>query len=195
MTLFSLSLSLFLLMDSIGNVPIFLAVLKEIDPQRHRYIITRELIIALFIIIGFYFLGDFLLSILNISQHAVLISGGIILFTIGINLVFPRKEKNIDWNAGQEPFLVPLAVPLVSGPAVLAAVMLYSHQKIPIWRCLSAILIAWVATAIILLSSIHLKRLLGDRGLIACERFTGLLLIMIAVQMFLNGLEPIIHAP
>ena len=96
-------------------------------------------------------------------------------------------EKN------KEPFLVPLAVPLVSGPAVLAAVMLYSHQEIPIFTVMGAILISWAATTIILLCSPHLKKLLGERGLMACERFTGLILIMLAVQMFLNGLTPVLN--
>lgn len=182
-------------MDSIGNVPIFLSVLKEIDPKRQRFIIFRELVIALFIIIAFYFIGDFLLDFLKISQYAVLISGGIILFIIGLQLVFPpHGGGGIKVEPGSEPFLVPLAVPLVSGPAVLAAVMLYSHQKIPTLVCLGAIFLAWLASTVILLSAPFLKRVLRERGLIACERFTGLLLIMIAVQMFLNGVVILLKA-
>lgn len=189
MTLISMALSLFLLMDSIGNVPIFLSILKEIEPNRQRFIIFRELIIALIIIIAFYFIGDLLLGILGISQQAVLISGGLILFIIGVKLVFPTKENSGEWgHAGGEPFLVPLAVPLVSGPAVLAAVTLYSHKKVPILISLGAIFIAWLATMIILLLAVPLRKILGERGLAACEKFTGLLLIMLAVQMFLNGL-------
>ena len=190
MVLVSLSVSLFLLMDSIGNIPIFLAILKEIEPARQRMIIFRELVIALFITIGFYFIGDYLLGFLQISQQAVLISGGIILFIIAIKLIFPQSKNGSQWETGKEPFLVPLAVPLVAGPAVLAAVILYSHQKIPVWTCLGAILIAWGATTVILLSAISLKKILGERGITACERFTGLLLVMISVQMFLNGLKP-----
>lgn len=191
MNIFSLSISLFLLMDAIGNVPIFISVLKELEPNRQRKIIFRELILALGIIIAFYFIGNYLLSLLNISQQAVLISGGIILFIIGLKLVFPpHGEESFKIEGGKEPFLVPLAVPLVAGPAVLATVMLYSHQKLPIWNVLTAILIAWAATTLILISSIPLKKLLGERGLVACERFTGLILIMIAVQMALNGLLP-----
>jgi len=153
MTMFSLALSLFLLMDAVGNVPIFLSVLKEIEPARQRFIIFRELMIALVVIIIFYFIGDYLLGFLNISQPAVMISGGIILFVIGIKLIFPPEVKNVRVEKGKEPFLVPLAVPLVSGPAVLAAVMLYSHQKIPVLVCLGAILIAWAATMIILIAA------------------------------------------
>lgn len=193
MSIFSIAFSLFLLMDAIGNVPIFLSVLKEIDPKRQRFIIFRELLIALFIIIVFYYLGEMLLNFLSISQQAVLISGGIILFVIGIKLVFPSPDETNRYKAGKEPFLVPLAVPLVAGPATLAAVVLYSHQKIPDLIALAAIAMAWAASTVILISAPFLKRVLGDRGLEACERFTGLLLILMAVQMFLNGLGPVLN--
>ena len=191
MTVFSLAAALFLLMDSIGNIPIFLSILKEINPKRQRYIIFRELILALTITIAFYFIGNYLLSFLGITQQAVLISGGIILFIIALKLIFPT-QNGFEWKTHHEPFLVPLAVPLVSGPAVLAAVMLYSHQKIPVGTSLLAIFIAWAATTVILLSATFLKKVLGDRGIAACERFSGLLLIMLSVQMFLNGLSSFI---
>lgn len=177
-------------MDAIGNVPVFLSVLKGIPRKRHRHIIIRELLIALGIIIAFYFIGTYLLEFLKISQGAVLISGGIILFIIGVKLVFPTS-KAIEVEKKVEPFLVPLAVPLVSGPAVLAAVMLYSHQNIPTWTVICSILIAWAATTVILLSSPFLQKILKDRGLSACEKFTGLILIMLSVQMFLDGLKPL----
>lgn len=191
MTLFGLTLTLFLLMDAVGNVPIFLSILRKIKPERQRIIIFRELIIALFIIIAFYFIGNYLLALLNITQEAVLISGGVILFVIGLKLVFPKNNgSHKDEEQKEEPFLVPLAVPLVAGPATLATVMLYSHQKISTWLVMGAILIAWFATTVILLAAPSLKRVLGDRGIAACERFTGLILIMLSIQMFLNGLQP-----
>ena len=187
MQLFTLAFSLFLLMDAIGNVPIFLTVLKEVDHKRQRRIIFRELLIALCIIVTFYFIGEGLLGILKINQDAVLISGGIILFIIGLKMIFPSSSIDFKWPEGKEPFLVPLAIPLIAGPAVLAAVMLYSRQQISPLISLSAILIAWVATMGILLSSIPLKKILGNRGLAACESFAGLILIMVAVNMFLDG--------
>lgn len=192
MTLFGLSLTLFLLMDSIGNVPIFLSILKSINPERQRVIIFRELVLALVIIIAFYFIGNYILALLNISQEAVNISGGVILFIIGLNLVFPKATDEISSAGIKEPFLVPLAVPLVAGPATLATVMLFSHQKAPTLLILGAILISWGATTIILLAAPSLKKVLGDRGITACERFTGLILIMLAIQMFLDGLQPVL---
>lgn len=190
MTLFSLTFSLFLLMDSLGNIPIFLALLKELNPHRQRIIIFRELVIALIVIVAFYFIGDVLLSFLGISQPAVSLSGGIILFIIGLKLMFPSDKNGTTLVQGEkEPFLVPLAIPLVAGPATLAAVMLYSHQPEGTFVVLGAIFIAWAASTAVLLCSIPLKKVLGARGLAACERLTGLLLIMISVQMAFNSIQ------
>ncbi len=187
--LLSTAFALFLLMDPIGNVPIFISVLKEIDPKRHQYIIFRELVFALIIIVSFHFLGDVLLEFLHVEQATLLISGGIILFIIAIKMIFPgKRDPDVDATPDKEPFVVPLAIPLVAGPAVLAAVILYSHQQHNEWITVGAIVLAWIASTIILLSASYLKRLLGWRGLVACERLMGLLLILISVQMFLGGI-------
>lgn len=188
--MFSMAFALFLLMDSIGNVPIFVSILKDIDPARQRKIIFRELLIALLIIVTFNFLGDALLGFLNVKMATILISGGIILFLIALKMIFPVKpDPDVQLPQEKEPFIVPLATPLVAGPAVLAAVMLYSGQNKDSFVTLGAIVIAWAASTLILLSSSLWKKLLGWRGLVACERLMGLILTLIAVQMFLQGLD------
>ncbi len=191
MQVYSIALALFLLMDSIGNIPVFVSILKDIDPSRQRKIIIRELLIALIIIIVFDLVGEGLMSFLNVTMPTILISGGIILFLIALKMIFPsRRDSDVDVGREKEPFIVPLATPLVAGPAVLAAVMLYSGQhKDDVGLTLTAIVIAWAASTVILLSSSLWKRLLGWRGLIACERLMGLILTLIAVQMFLGGLK------
>jgi multiple antibiotic resistance protein len=189
--IFSMAFALFLLMDPIGNVPIFVSVLKDISPKRQRFIIMRELVIALIILVLFNFLGDALLGFLNVTMPTILISGGIILFLIAIKMIFPGKgDPDVEMGRSKEPFIVPLAVPLVAGPAVLAAVMLYSGQhKNDTLVSVTAIIIAWLASTIILLSSSLWKKLLGWRGLVAMERLMGLILTLIAVQMFLEGIK------
>ncbi|HEX5888638.1 MAG TPA: MarC family protein, partial [Pyrinomonadaceae bacterium] len=89
-----------------------------------------------------------------------------------------------------EPFIVPLAIPFIAGPSTLASLLLLQQQSTPnsIWQLFLAVTLAWLATAIILLSSTMLYRLLKERGLIALERLMGMLLVMLAVQMFINGL-------
>ncbi len=188
--LLSISFALFLLMDPVGNVPIFVSVLKNVDPKRQKTIIFRELVIALFVIVIFYFLGDLLLALLNIQRSTLLLAGGLILFLIALKMVFPRpQDTSIESVSDKEPFIVPLAIPLVAGPAVLAAVMLYSHEDSNSWIILGAIFIAWIASLFILLGSTFLKNLLGERGLTACERLMGLLLVLISVQMLSEGVS------
>ncbi len=188
LAVFSTAFSLFILLDSIGNIPIFVAIMHTLPPKRRRSIIVRELIISLGVILLFYFLGDPLLALLGVSQDAILIAGGIILFMIAIKMVFPRPHDPIeDKSLDKEPFIVPLAIPLTAGPAVLAAVMLYARQEPRVWVTLSAIVLAWGCSLLVLLSCSLITRLLGPRGIVACERLMGLILTLIAVEMFLKG--------
>lgn len=188
MSMLSIAFSLFLLMDSIGNIPLYISFLKEVGPRRQYYVIFREMIIALGIIIIFNFIGDGLMNFLHIRNDTLQIAGGIILFLIGLKMIFPSIHNHDEkMPRDKEPFIVPLAVPLIAGPSVLAAVIIYSQQTSVI-EMVGAILIAWFISLSVLLSSIFLKRLLGWRGIFALEKLMGLILILIAVQMFMNGL-------
>lgn len=187
---FSVGLALFLLLDPIGNVPVFIAVLKNAPQKNHKKIILRELCIALMIIILFQFIGNALLNLLKVSNSTVLISGGVILFLIAIRMVFPHSEESKGPKASvKDPFIVPLAVPLIAGPAILAAVMLYAGQTTSYSNVsvTLAIVFAWGVSTLILLTAPFWKRVLGDKGLLACEKLMGLILTLLAVQMLLEG--------
>ncbi|MBT0727345.1 YhgN family NAAT transporter [Rosenbergiella australiborealis] len=189
--LFSASVLLILIMDPLGNLPIFMSVLKHIDPKRRRAIIIRELLIALIIMLLFLFTGEKILAFLNLRAESVSISGGIILFLIAIKMIFPSPETTTSGlPAGEEPFLVPLAIPLLAGPSLLATLMLMSHQYPGDMKMLViALFIAWGITAAILMLSGLFLRILGSKGVNALERLMGLILIMIATQMFLDGIR------
>lgn len=193
MYMLSIAFSLFLLMDPIGNIPFYISFLKGVDPKRQSYIIFRELIIALFIIFLFALLGNALMDFLKVDSDTIQIAGGIVLFLLCLKMIFPEnKNPNEGIPHDPEPFIVPLAVPLVAGPAVLAAVIIYSKQASSYLIMMGAILIAWFVSLLILLSSSILKKLLGRRGIMAMERLMGLILILIAVQMFMSGLSSFI---
>lgn len=187
----SIAFSLFLLMNPIGNIPFYVSFLRGIHPKRQARIICRELFISLLIIILFAFAGNALLQVLHIELPTVQISGGLILFILSLRMIFPPSEEDheedLSKKAKQEPLIVPLAIPLVAGPGVLAAVMIYANQTIHEWELVAAIFIAWFATFLILLLSSWFQKVLGWRGVIALERLMGLLLILIAIQMFLIG--------
>jgi len=193
MHLFSVAFSLFLLMDSIGNIPLYISFLKGVDPKRQRYVIMREMLIALFIIILFNFVGTGLMHFLNIRQSTIQIAGGIILFLLCLKMIFPPPHDAHDTVPHDtEPLIVPLAIPLIAGPAVLAAVIIYSEQLSDLVM-IGAIFIAWVASLLILLASSFLKNFLGWRGIMAMERLMGLIMILISVQMFLSGLTAFVQ--
>lgn len=193
-TILTLSFSLFILMDPIGNVPFFISLLKDYSPEKQRKIIAREMCVALATIILFSFVGDGILKVLNVKTYTTMIAGGIILFLISIKMIFPvKKDPEVDPIEKKEPFIVPLAIPLVAGPAVLVAVMLYSRDH-AVYLTIPAIFLAWVVSVIILLASSYLKKVLGWRGLTACERLMGLILTLISVEMFLEGLSLYIAA-
>ena len=189
MQVFSIAFTLFLLMDPVGNIPLYISLLKGLDPKRQRYVIFRELIIALIIIILFDFVGDWLMQFLKVENDTIQIAGGIILFLICLRMIFPPPhDTNERLRHDTEPFIVPLAVPLVAGPSVLAAVMIFAKQEGSLVM-MGAILLAWLVSLLILLSSSFLKKILGWRGITAMERLMGLILTLIAVQMFLSGLS------
>ncbi len=195
MSLIAMTFSLFLLMDSVGNLPLFIAILKDIPAKRQVQIIFRELMIALLVMITFHFVGDALLTALQIQQYAVLVSGGIVLFLLSLKMIFPSEhDEKAPSSKDKEPFIVPLAIPLVAGPAVLAAIILYSRQQPNTFIPVTAIVLAWAISTIILLSSAFLHRVLGQRGIIATERLMGLILTMMSVQMFLEGISQFTHA-
>ncbi len=187
----SATVLLFLIMDPLGNLPIFMSVLKHLEPKRRRVIVIRELLIALLLMLLFLFAGERILSFLNLRSETVSISGGIIMFLIAIKMIFPSQEgSSSGLPAGEEPFLVPLAIPLVAGPSILATLMLLSHQyPHQIKHLVVALLIAWGLSVVILMQSTLFIRLLGDKGVNALERLMGLLLVMLSTQMFLDGVR------
>ena len=191
MTILSAAVMLFLIMDPLGNLPIFLSVLKSVPEERRQRIIIRELLAALVVMLIFLFAGKYILAFLHVRQEAVSISGGIILFIIGLKMIFPGRGSS--WTDGtdedSEPFLVPLAIPMVAGPSLLAALMLLTSgdQAGRMIDWVIALLAAWFATALILFFSNTFFKVLGHRGLIAVERLMGMIIIMISVQMFLDG--------
>jgi multiple antibiotic resistance protein len=182
--------TLFLVMDPLGNVPVFLSVLKTVDPQRRRFVLVRELLIAYGVLIAFLLLGNSMLRFLGLKTEAVGIAGGIVLFLIALRMIFPDHGSPSGEQIDGEPFVVPLAIPFVAGPSALATLLLLqSAPSVTSASLMIAMTIAWLITGVILLSSTFLYRVLGERGLIATERLMGMLLVMVAVQMLLNGLR------
>jgi multiple antibiotic resistance protein len=185
----SVAFTLFLVMDPLGNIPAFAAALKQVPQERRQRVLVRELLIALLVLVACLLIGKPLLAWLHLKQESISIAGGIVLFLIALRMIFPNEGAGLGDGVEGEPFIVPLAIPLLAGPSALSTLLLLARsQPARTGTWLLALVIAWAASAVILLSSSVLERLLRRKGLLALERVMGMLLVMLAVQLFLDGL-------
>ena len=195
MTIAAAALLLFLILYPLGNIPVFLSLLKGLPPARQRVVIVREPLIALGVLMLFLWTGRFLLELMHLRQESVSIAGGIILFLIGIRMIFPSADGIMGEQPEGEPFIVPMPIPMIARPSRLAAVMLPGRQepgRMGAWSL--ALAIAWAATAIILFSATYLQKWLGTRVLTAIERLMGMVIVAISVQMLLDGIASYLRA-
>jgi len=185
---------LLLVMDPIGNIPLFVSLLRPVEPARRTRVILRECAIAFAVLLVFVFFGSAILGMLGLSDPSLTIAGGVILFLIALRMIFRRPEGIFGDTVSGEPFIVPLAIPSIAGPAAIATVMLLASrapQRLLEW-CI-AVSVAMLATAVLLVSADRLAKLAGDQGLLAFERLMGLILTAIAVEMLLRGIETFVH--
>jgi multiple antibiotic resistance protein len=195
MTIPSAIVLLFLVMDPLGNIPFFLSALRGIDPARQTRIVVRELLIAYGVMVVALFAGQFLLGLLQISEPALTIAGGVILFLIAVRMVFPPPDGSSHERVEGEPFIVPLAIPYVAGPSTLATELLLMSREPERWgEWWIALTVAWLGTAALVTVGSQLRTVFGQRGLVALERLMGMILVAIAVQMLLSGITKYLGA-
>src|SRR5262245_6279454 len=107
MDVFAAVVTLFLIMDPLGNIPPFLSILKAVPPERRRRVLLREIAFAYIVLLVFLFLGDYVLQFLHLEQATIGISGGIVLFLIALRMIFPREGGVLGEAPEGEPFIVP----------------------------------------------------------------------------------------
>ncbi len=189
----SLFMMFFLIMDPVGNLPVFIKMLEDVPESRFRHIVIRESCIALGIMIFFMVAGGRLLGYLGLSQASIELAGGIILFLIALKMVFggtageepPEKHPN-----RKEPFIVPLAIPFIAGPAMLSTCILQGGRGwLEMLAAMPALLTAWMLSSLILATGTRIERLLGPKLVAAMEALMGLLLVAISAEMLIRGIK------
>ncbi|MCA3084785.1 MAG: MarC family protein, partial [Rhodocyclaceae bacterium] len=181
---------LFLVLDPLGNLPVVASLLKQVDSTRRARVVARECLIAYLILLAFMFGGRQFLDVMHLSEISLSIAGGVILFMIAINMVFKKADGVFGESLDHEPFIVPLAIPLIAGPSALATVMLMVSRepaKLGVW--VAAMTAAVVVSATLLILGEKIEKLLGQRAMEAIERLMGLILTAIAVEMLLGGIK------
>lgn len=185
---------LLLVMDPLGNVPIFVSLLRNVARARRTRVILRECVIAFAVLLLFVFFGPAILNLLGLSDSSLTIAGGMILFLIALRMIF-RHPEGVFGDTGQgEPFIVPLAIPSIAGPAAIATVVLLVSREPQRWvEWSAAVTVATLVTLILLLFAERIARLAGEQVLLAFERLMGLILTAIAVEMLLRGIQTFVR--
>ncbi len=185
---------LVLVTDPLGNIPLFVGLLRQVDPSRRRRIIVREVLFAFAILIFFAVFGQRVLKLMHLTDTSLGIAGGVILFLIALKMVFPHPEGRADHPLHGEPFLVPLAIPFIAGPSAIATVLLLvSREPHRLWEWLGALSIAMAISAVVLASAERIADFLGEQVTMAFERLMGLVLTAIAIEMLLAGIEKFVR--
>ncbi len=181
---------LLLVLDPFGALPIFIAVMGGVAPERRLRVALRETAIAFAILLGFMLGGGAFLALMHLSERSLEVAGGVILLIIAIRMIFPHDGAATPAVVTREPFIFPLAVPLLAGPSALATVLLLaSRQPDRIGAWTGALALATAISGLTLIAADRLRRALGDAMVAAIEKLMGLLLSAVAVEMILAGLK------
>jgi multiple antibiotic resistance protein len=184
---------LMFILDPFGNVPLLLAILKGVDEKKKKFIIIRESLFGLVILLTFFFFGEAFLNIFHLETAAVTIAGGVIFFVIALKMIFPGEKGNVALFGLEDPFIVPIAIPLIAGPSALATLLImtksYSEN---FWELFASLMLAWSFSTMVLYMSPVLYKILREKGLSALEKLMGMLLLMLSVQMFVDGIRALV---
>lgn len=194
MTVYQLALTFFIITNPIGNSPAILALLQDYSFSDQRRILIREGLISFIIVIVFQYLGEIFLKMLRIQDYALSLCGGVLLLIIALEMIFPRRSQKSQNSPKLEPFIVPIATPLLAGAGVLSMVMLLGKQEANPLKVSLAIIIAWIGVMVVLACAPYMQKLLGKRGLLALEQLMGMLLAIIATDVLVKGIEMFIGA-
>jgi len=187
-------LTLFLVANPIGNTPAFVSLVKDFEFERQKKILFREAIFSFLIALFYLFLGEPFLAAIQIQPYAVSLSGGLLLFIVALRMIFPPQDTNGSTTRPQEPFIVPIATPLISGGGVFTTVMIFSRIEQNYTSMFLAITLAYFFVTLVVVSAAYLQKILGRRGLIAMEQLMGMILTLISMEIIVKGAHMFVQA-
>ena len=192
----SATVLLILITDPLGNIPLFITALKQVKPERRKKVVYRECLIAFLVLLTFMFFGRNFLDVMHLTDQSLQVAGGVILFLIALKMIFPSEGGSVfgsDKLHG-EPFIVPIAIPLIAGPSAMATVLLMStREPSRMLEWIGALTICMLVTTVVFLFSGRLQKLLGEQAITALERLMGLVLTAISIEMLLGGVASYIR--
>lgn len=194
---------LFIIVDPVANVPVFLGILENFKPEARKSIIRKAVLIAAAVLLVFTLAGRYIFQYLGIQMYSFKIAGGVLLFIIALEMLFGRRtrtkstrEEEDEARARDDVAATPLAVPLLTGPgAITTGIVLYNSAATRAEEAvvIGSILLVFFLSYVILSRSSGVFRILGYTGTRVVVRVMGLLLSAIAVQFVINGIKEAIN--
>lgn len=195
------AVTLLIILDPLGNSPVAQRILQVVPPRRRPYVLLREMVFVVLMLLFFFLLGRHVLGYFGVTTPALKLSGGALLLLIAVSLVFPGinvmgSDKDEDEHGKSEPFIVPIAVPLVVGPGAIAYVMLQAslcHNAAERVAGMAGIVLAGVVTGVLFICAERFISRMGHKTSLILERLMGILLVVLAIQMCLDGVQSFVE--
>ena len=197
MNILQMVITMLVIVNPFACIPIFVALVKDFTPQRQKIILLRESIFAGVLAVVLLCIGQPFLQAIHIEQYAVNLSGGILIFLVAVGMIFPGKEtsktkkEQDEEPTKKEPFVVPIATPLLTGGGFFAILMSLlkdnSTNDVAI-----AILVTWLIVIPVSVAATFIHKLIGQRGLHVLVQIMGMLLLMLAIQIILGGVHELV---
>ncbi len=190
-TLTSAVILLLLVLDPLGSLPVYIPTMNAVTAKRRVFVAIRESVIAFLILLAFMLSGNQFLVLMHLTEQSLAVSGGVILIIIAIRMVFGDPSGGLgEFNESHEPFIIPLAVPMLAGPSALATVlMMASRERNLLGTWVLALAIATSISCLVLIGANQIRRIVGDSVVEASQKLMGLVLAAVATEMILSGLK------
>lgn len=187
MSIFTIAFTFFLIVNPIGNSPAIIALIKDFDFSRQRHIALRETMIALVLALFFQYFGSLFLKSLNIQPYSLTITGGILLLCVAMSMIFSLSHDTETKQNKAEPFIVPIAMPILAGPGLFATIMIFAQNEQNNLKITVSLLLAWIGITIVMAFAPYLQKILGKRGLAGLEQLMGMILLLISIDLIVKG--------
>ncbi len=184
-------ISLFVIIDPLGNIPIFLSLTEGLNTEERRRTFHVAVITGFILLMFFAILGHYILILFGITLESFMIAGGILLLIISMRLLLVGWKRD-EGVPSESVGVVPIACPLLVGPGAITTVIMY-FQASGILVTVTAVLVVFAITSIILRFIDSLNRILGKTGSIIVSRVMALFIAAIAVEFIIKGIISIFH--
>ena len=191
----------FVTIDTIGNLPFFLSLTEGAKIKKRNQIAIRSIIIAFFIMIGFAYLGRYLLDAISVSLDSLKIAGGIILMVLAIDILFEkrkiRREKKVedalDEKNFEEIIIFPMAIPFIAGPSALTTIILLigNYANFPEYQIsvIIALVAALAVSLILMIGANFIVKYIPQQILHTTARVMAFILAALATQFVIDGIK------